>query len=628
MLVVTMLAAASPVQADERSSVPQLDWSHARRAFHQLETWVRRGNVDTTGPAQPIPVRDLAAVRVTVRQFGHTLGIGDLVLDYSVSNDLLDATAAAAGRAIQKSGGVLNNRYRRIARLSDQDKPLTAPQWSDISASFTADLQIAYPPHRITLPIDAPKGAIYSQFAPGYHGLRLLAKPQHTGTPPAWVWPATAVALNMSPRNQVTHLLVKLGYHLERDLHRLAKPNGPVLERFQIIHLTRPAIDQPIQQLTRGNVLLPRKVITESTLGTMATRMADHLHRRQRDDGSFSGIFNPTANRFKTHRSEPGPIALTALALTRFANHHTDDQQVDHAHHAAQQAIDFLLPQLLDQQQPAQPLAMALALLTIIESPRLAGYHEHRDTLARQLALLADGHGLFRRHNNPGAPTLDPTQHAVLVAALTALYEQTRGHDLAVQLHRSLDAGWQLLHDHPATGPLPWLIDAQLTMHRLGKPAASHRDRMALIRNLIKRRLAQQILRRPVLGPPDVLGGFQFTSNSTTNNAAQTDWRSAHGLLVIAASVGHPTLSDESDRLRQVVNGALAARFIAQLMYDPASCYYIINPPLVLGAVRASLHDNSLSITTTAVSLLAVTEFHKSLETRQAHFRSLAPIQH
>ena len=627
MLVVTMLAAADSVQADEWSSVPRLDWSHARRAFHQLETWVRRGNVDTAGPAQPILARDLAAVRVTVRQFGHTLGIGDLALDYSVSNDLLDATAVAAGRAIQKAGGVLNNRYRRIARLSDQDKPLTAPRWSDISASFTADLQIAYPPRRITLPIDAPKGAIYNQFVPGYHGLRLLAKPQHTDTSPAWVWPATAVARNMTPRNQVTHLLAKLGYHLEHDLHRLAKPNGPVLERFQIIHLTRPTIDQPIQQLTRGNVLLPRKMITESTLGTMAIRMADHLRRRQHNNGSFSGIFNPTTNRFKTHKSEPGPIALAALALTRFANHQTDDQQIDQAHHTAQQAIDFLLPQLLNQQQPAQPLAMALTLLTIIESPRLVGYHEHRDTLAKQLALLSDGHGLFRRHNNPGAHTLDPTQHAILVAALAALYEQTRDHDLAVQLHQSLDAGWQLLHDRPAAGPLPWLIDAQLTMYRLGQPATSHRDRMALIRNLIKHRLAQQILHRPVLEPSDVLGGFQFTSNPNTNNTSQADWRSAYGLLVISASIGHPILSDESDRLRQVVNGALAARFIAQLMYDPASCYYIINPPLVLGAVRASLHDNSLSITTTATSLLAVTEFHKSLETRQAHFRSLAPIQ-
>ena len=615
MLAAALLAAAGPARADEGPSVPRLDWSHARRAFHQLETWVRRGNVDTTDPLEPIPVSDLAAVRVTVRQFGHTLGTGDLVLDHSAANDLLDATAAAAGRAIPNAAATLNDRFRRAARLGDQDKRLAVPQWSDISASFTVDLQLAFGPRRISLPADAPTGAIYRQFAPGYHGLRLHPKPQHADTPPAWLWPGTTLALNMPPRGQINHLLAKLGYHLERDLRRLAKPNGPVLERFGIIHLARPAIDQPIQQLTRGNVLLPRKAIRESTLGVIATRLADHLRRRQRDDGSFSGIFNPTANRFKTHRAESGPSALAALALTRFANHHTDDQQIDRAHLAAQQAIDFLLPRLLDEQQPAQPLAMALAVLTIIESPRLAGYQEHRDALAGRLASLADEQGLFRSRDEPNATTLDPTRHAIVVAALAGLYEQTRDPDLAVHLHRSLEAGWKLLRERPAVGPLPWLIDAQFTMHRLGKPAADHRAPMDLIRDLIKQRLARQILRRPDLGPPDVLGGFQFTGDPAAGSAPRPDWRSAYGLMVIAAAVGRPALSDENDRLRQTVNGALAARFIAQLMYEPANSYYVANPSLVQGAVRAALHDNTLSITATAVSLLAVTEFQKAVKT-------------
>ena len=567
------------------------------------------------------------------------LGVGQVTYDSMLGEseggdlmvrDLAKFARTATERAIDDAG-VAFRRRQRVA-VQGGERPATV-KFAQLAPFLTVGLQVARLPERIMIPIQADRHAIFRCFAPGFHGLRLLGKSnrggqveknsaKNTGKTPgagAWSWPATALAANFTARQQIVHTLRPLGYGAQRDLHSVGRPGGPRLERFEVIHFVRVRPSQPVERLIRGNVHLPPDGVSEHTLDAMRQRLVRYLLTRQRKDGSFAGIYNPTADRFKTTSATIEDMALAAYALARYSNLNeqvtsaTGGLDVSQAvHRVAGYVVNQLIQRSPLPSTPA-PTSMALAILTILESKHLADLKGQRDELATRLLAHRDEDGLFHQAVESATPVLEPTQQAIVLSALARLYEQRRDKQMRPIVEKSLARCWQLIEAKPVIGALPWLIDSEFMLRpREDADPLGHQVRIERIRHIIEDRRQYQIVNEPSLGPPDVLGGFDFF-RAQLGGAPHADWHSAQGLMLLAVALRYPSLRQGQDLLRWRVDCVLACRFLAQLMFDEPSCYYVRRQRDVIGAIRASLHDNTLSIVPTSLALLALTELQQSL---------------
>jgi len=130
---------------------------------------------------------------------------------------------------------------------------------------------------------------------------------------------------------------------------------------------------------------------------------------------------------------------------------------------------------------------------------------------------------------------------------------------------------------------------------------------------LIKQLVPRQIIAPPELGSKDVIGGFAL-SNRPSSAPPAPDWHSAQVLALLATSMRDPKLMSDQDELGWLLTGSLTARFLGQLMMDKPSCYYVPAMDEALGGMRLSLWDNRLSISATAMSLLALTEMQTTVD--------------
>ena len=494
------------------------------------------------------------------------------------------------------------------------------------------DLQVARLPEPIYLRRDSSETEIYPLFAPGFHGLRQSHRHPEESDGPVLIWPASSLAANYSPQDQVRQLL---GKRNRLNIRKVTPEVGRTdVQRFEVIHFTRVGLNHPAEQLVRGNRLVPTNGLTEPTIAAMSERLAAHLIKRQHQDGAFRGTFLPTADRFKQDHAGVEETALAAYALTRYANTlrtvaismtATDSELASQALNSAKRAVTFSSPYLLNKAQPPQPTALALMLMTIVDSPVLGDHKRQRNVLGQRILGLRDDDGLFRTSSRSqgqnGGRRLSPTGQAMMVAALAALYEQTRDAPLGQKIDASLDRIWQSVGDRPLIGALPWLIEASLRMrHPQGDPpnrrgqantSIPKSQRVATVIDIVGQLRNRLITQAPAIGPPDVIGGFELTGKS--RGAPTPDWRSAEGLFLLALARRYPRLVEGQNVIRYTLDCVLAARFLAQLMVDEPSCFYMRRPDVALGGVRASLYDNTLGVTPTAMTLLAVAELQQML---------------
>jgi len=652
----TLTSGHSP-HADPRQT-PQVDWSHARHAHRVIEDWVAAGAVDINPAADRVDVSGVSAVRVTLRWSGLTVGVGQAFpipttrltsqktshaanrLDTpTASTDLIALVGLATDEAIkafvQKQRDAVSRGGHHVAHPSAEGTGTHATTDAtprSMTAPLYVDLQIAYRAQPILLPANAPTNSIYNQFVPGYHGLR-MTRPSigQSDINVAWMWPGSALAANIAPRSQLVQLLADLGYPV-KDLKKIGQPDGPGLQRFDVIHYARPPGSQPAVRLTRGQTVLPPTSLSSRSVGKMAHHLVEFLINRQRQDGQMAGTYLPSSDQYNPAVAPDHDQALATYALSRWVNQQAHmvptDPLVNTVKQAVARSANDLARRLLHDPTlfhiDSRPNAVALLLMTLIDSPLLGHLKTNRQALASRLLDLRNKDGSFRRQLDESSPLIQTPTQALVLAALASFYEQTRDPSLGQMMTQSLDQLWQDIQPKRLVNALPWLGMAEFCINRVADPDDNdqqerwqHRGRS--LAKLADRLRQLQVSRPPEQGPADVVGGFVF---STRGAAVNPDWHSAAILAFLAQTLSQQDLSHSRDKVGWLLDCGLASRFLAQLMFDKTASYYVRSPKDVLGGVRNSLIDNRVGIAASAMTLLAVIELQETV----ARFHTLDSV--
>ena len=629
IIVALLLATVSPVAAEDVIvEAPLVDWAVARQVHHQVEQWVKEGKVTRSATDRPILVSGVVGLRVTLRFGGLTLGVGDSLSPATRAETAVDLRELAAKATEAALNKYEDARKRALANPLDQEgKQLPQPRGQGDRIPLQVDLQIGHSVTPVTLPDAAPENAIYFQFVAGHHGIR-ITDPVKKDI--AHIWPATALAANVTPDSQIRQALAETGVQgaqLKDEWKKVGRAGGPGFARFDVIHLVRPFDGQPLMQLTRGNEVIPLAAIDMSTIEAIGRRLSNHLARRILADGklagSLAGTYHPTSDRFEPAEASQTDCALAAYALAKRANYlnavSPNSVEFHNTKEKVRAIVDYLRRELLTAKfTEGEPEARAVLLMAILDSPFLGNLQNDRDRLARTLQNYAMNEGLFL-HPVTRKP-LPADAQALMTFALGALYEETRDEKIATLVYASQDAQWNAKHsDAEIVGIMPWMAATAARMQRLD-PAKTDLQkktwelRVQLIRKLRENLSQKKLIRKaPDLGPADVLGGYDLI-NDIGQGAPTPDWRSTYPLWLNAWMLTQPEVRGDVNANEMKIESAMTVRFIAQLMFDEPSCFYVRGGRKdAMDGVRLALWDNQLAVKPTAVALLAITELEAAM---------------
>jgi hypothetical protein len=641
-------APAEPAAASAPAEAPRVDRSHVRQVYRLVERWARGAAVDSRVKPEPLWVGDAAGVCVTLRWMGRTMGVGEAVAPMSASAagpaglpavvDLAELAQTATLLALSDVESRLSEARDRAAQAASQPAVGTALSLADLAGGgeLLVDVQVARRPEDIALPAGADPEALANGFACGYHGLVMTRTGKDGKAERAWLWPGNSLAKNMSQNDQLLLLLRRLGpavtpADVDRRLGQIARPGGPALARFEVLHLVRPDRDAPVAELVRGNVPVPADEFGARTLDAMADRLTQGLLRRLRADGSMTGTYYPGPNRWDPETAAPVEEAMAAYALARRAGWQRGRDADGSA--AGTPALDglrrsvkYLSAALLDNpRRPSDPVAAALTLMALCEGPGLPEFKDQRDRLGQLLLGLQNPSGALRSGPDAGAEALRQPGQVLAVAALASLYEQTRDPGLRAAVDRGQAWIWSPGQAGQLGATRPWIAYLAFRMHRLADPAdaaaadvpawAAQARALEAMRAEV---LSRQVTAAPALGPADVLGGFDPRLSVKPEPGApilpMPNYRSAYDLVFLAVTLREAPPAERSEALLRLAPCAGAARFLAQLMFDEPSCYYVIFKGEALGGVRTSLADDSLGALPAAAALLATVELQAALD--------------
>lgn len=641
----------APRQPEPVMDAPLVDWSHAQQAHRLIEKWVAAAKV-TEEDSEPIRVAGLSAVRVTLRWGGVPMGVGEVEVPTTLSyflnsssasrdraaspipaTDLLPAVARATSLALRDVSENLTDSRIRASQNQPENVHKGTRTLADICPQLQVDLQLATPLEPIRLVGPADSLEVFTRFVPGFHGLRMASAGDSPIQAPAgdrnnkdraratsaWIWPGSALANNLAPRLQIVQLLAELEMTVQ-DIPRIARPGGPTLARFNVIHMTRPAANEPVFKLVRGNVLLPPNPIDSRTVDAMAERLTSFLIRRLRDDGVMTGTYHPSTDRFDPPTAQRQDAALAAYALGRQAAHQQAMQapDADLTLQAIKRMLAPLLKNLLAESRSDDPAAAALVVMTINETPGLEERKRDRDLLVDQLLKMRNDDGWFRTAMAPDAQTVNGPTQALIVAALASYFSQTRNVNLGQIVRQSQTLLWAQPDLPTLTGMLPWLMMGEASMRPADDPKdaatqARFEARVKALRELIDALHGRLIWKVPADMPEDVIGGYDLV-DKPVDAFPSPDWRSAQVMAFQAIALRHKRLTGPEQTIKRVLDCGLTGRFIAQMMFDEPACFYVRGREQVMGGVRLAPWDNRLGPMASAMSLLAVTELQRSLQ--------------
>lgn len=639
-VVLALLVAASTGAQDLPAQAPPVEASDGEVAFHLVQGWTRAGAVPADGDLLSAPLTGVFGVYVTMRDDGRMLGQAvayrpDLTDTVDADGPPVDMARLLAQAAREAMRGVEASHREAAAEHGIRDEEIVAQTLAELYERIKIDVQLGYGLESVVLPGNGEADAVLAQFVPGYHGLRLSGPLMPDGD---LLWPGNTLARNTSPRSQLVQLLTRQGYEPD-DLAMIARPAGPQLERFRVVHYVQAGPGQPPRELIRGNIDIPPRALDGRAIEGIAERIARHLDGKYEvlNDGVMvmRGPFHPSANRINPELASVEQGALACFAVMTQAAATQQRRPGDRLSRARAErtlnVIDTLAPAAMPQGGAPNAIGVSLLLLALSESP-VEVNAELRDDLGNALMAMRqpDGRYLVRPEGHRKGPEDDGlagrATEAVITAALAAWYTQTDRPRADVR-----EAVWQSMNelvvanqeDEQGTrlADLTWL---SIAYHCAGTEIANAtddteaREKLAAIRaffaDQVQLLIDQQAQGTPLFGPADIAGGY-VTRQGPPGSAPDPNWESAMPLSVVAAALRDPGIVPADQVYGPMLSAQLGARFIAQLLITDNNAYYVRDTLAASGGVRRSLWDNTLHLDCSAMSLIALSELQRSLFT-------------
>lgn len=615
--------AGTPAPVAAPASAPALSEADAKRLHKLVEDWLLVGQVPQDHTAELWADQALGVV-VTLRLEGVEMGRGsavrpDLAAMLAGQNagpvDLVPLLKQAAGAAFLRTEGKLSE--------SSSEKNLLAA----VGKTLCVDVQVAHRPEPVLLGAAGGEGGadVFSQIAPGWHGLALCAAGDRAGVP-SLAWPGTELAQGIPYDTTLRHLL-EAQKIAGADIKKLGRPDGARLHTFEVFHVVRPRPELPPMTLVRGTVLVPENAITVATLRILADRTATHLLTKVTDSGTLRGGYRPAEDTWQPAIATPAETALAAYALVRasslrFADDPKDELAIQ-CLKAASSMAKKLAPEVSDASAAPQPLAAAFLLLALTDAPGGAD-RDWRDRLAADLMALdagADGYAIKTAGTAGGAVVAKPvgrTTGAIITCALAAWYERTRDAKAEVIVRRQLEQAFANPQELASPETAYWVAMAE---RRAGLPLAAtdkdpikgktvHADRLNHLGQALEALRAKQISRAPANGPADVVGGFALNPSGLP----LPTWQGSFVMALWGELLREPQAVAVQQRPAHLRGISRGARFMAQLIETPASCFACRNPGAAVGGVRGAPWDMRLDTQPAAMTLLALIEVVEGLK--------------
>lgn len=597
-----------------------VDWGDGIGVHDVITKWVNQGEVPAVDPLVELPtqlVKNFGGMRVTLRWMGKTFGIGQSLKLVNEQNKDTNADLLHHARVAT---------YTAIAMLKAR-----LPQWAKLALSerpeIMVDVQIAKCATQLKPLPRKQKVNVLSLFSPGSQGLIYQTQDRKS----AWTWPGTTLSQNLSPKGAVKSMLLELGRKPSLEIALLDEIHPIMMYRFEVIHIVQPSSEMSAIKLERGMRIL-QPVLEQKQITDATWLMTQNLIHRHREDGHVAKTYAPSASRYSIEDASLPTQAMTAYAISQqmmFAlKTRLEWDGYSKAASTLRNSMTYMLSQLNDYVIRRDPQAAAWVLLTLIAEPTLADLKNNRDDLAVALAGIQQADGCFthRRPDRNGVFTTRKVtrfDQAVIHHALLNQYNQTR----AKELLPILEASAKVLNTVAPKQSLMAIatLFAIADLHqKLELDFLSPMDQDVVIKQTRALLLNHQITQKPGMGAADVVGGFDLARQSP-NIAPAPDWRSAYGVSLLASILKDPDLRPSLakelglSQTELLLRSALAARFIVQLTFAPADCFYGDSPVDCIGGVRHAPWDNTLNLRATTASLLSLQQFNNAVMQSLSH---------
>lgn len=514
-------------------------------------------------------------VLVTLRQGGFVRGIG-----VSQRDNAIDAAREAAVLAAESAvvGGVARATLLDQMRIDIQVLGEVIP--------FVSNRNWTEP------------GALDGFLAPGVDGVMLFLDEEQR-----WFTAAEMISKNVS----LTEALRTLSKEVTLNPQVL---NEARLSKFRALHWWESDDEGHITSLVRGMQIIPPEDVTRRAIRDAINRVGDYLIYRQLPNGRFTYKYNPAAMNYTGADSELAQSGAT-WAVAELAAHR--DTSV--ARRALRRAVRARMDQwvefpaahgaFLTEPDTENRLGVtAQFYLALSVAPDAERYEASRASLLEAMLWLHQSDGAIIPAFPP-AKKLD-TQERFSGQALLAMaraYEREPSQRLLDALDQSFEFYRPLFEQRRLPAMVPWFSQAYGIMARLTRKQA-YADFVYAMNDLAMeyQRTSKNSDAAELWGAIEAPGIF---------GAGASTALFAQGFCEAAKTAKH--FGDEQRFGRYREASLRAARFILQLEFKPAECYYVKSPTDVLGGIRTTPLDAALTIDSTQDALIALIRIDESL---------------
>lgn len=390
----------------------------------------------------------------------------------------------------------------------------------------------------------------------------------------------------------------------------LRKKHGFIFYRFNATTIAQTAAGDSPVFLHRGGQVVGRDAITGQALAQFADQLAGHLIQRRWpgvERLGMLGTLDPCKGEYDPQIASPVDQAAAAYSLLRYASSPNVDTDTSAAavSFATRVLQDLCVTEPVQEVPSATPAAAAMCIVAILELPQET-FQEQSDLMDLLLECRKTVSAAF--DVDAGFDSTVPDAGKGLIAhalASLAVFSEIKSEGEAAS--SAIRTAFKETAEGNLPSQMPWLGWAELT---IAKPGRAVPSAVALrqMRDLVWGHQVTKADAGPRAG--DLVGGIVFTA---AKNPLPT-WNAARPVAFCASMLGDERLTDKPEILFQLVTLLDSIRFLRQLSADGAAAHMYRDQDRALWGVRSALWDQRMPVQASAMTLLAVSETLRSIQ--------------